>query len=157
MNDNVVGFALGRYQNDESLTIDPSVLWSTYVGGNTLEFPIYTAQDAWGNLYTSGTTFSTDLATPGAHQTTLSASSDAYLAKYTEDGQLIWATYYGGNAATNGTGCAVDSAGNVFLTGETRSTNNIATSGAYQTAFAGAGSSQGDAFLVKFDSTGSRL
>ncbi len=154
---NTVRFKLGRYDKNKALRIDPSVLWSTYVGGNTLEFPVYTAQDAWGNLYTSGTTFSTDLATPGAHQTSLSAASDAYLAKYSESGQLIWATYYGGNAATNGTGCAVDSAGSVYLTGETRSTNDIATPGAHQTTFAGAGSSQGDAFLVKFDSTGSRL
>lgn len=153
----VLRFSLGRYNKKESLRIDPSVIWSTYVGGNVLEIPIYATHDLYGNLYTSGTTFSTDLATTGAHQTTLSASSDAYLTKYTDDGQLIWATYYGGNEATNGTGCAVDSFGNVYLTGETKATSGIATPGAHQTTYGGTGSGQGDAFLVKFDSTGTRL
>ncbi|MCH8546368.1 MAG: SBBP repeat-containing protein [Cryomorphaceae bacterium] len=153
----VLKFSLGRYRKQETLRIDPSVIWSTYVGGNVLEIPIYATHDFYGNLYTSGTTFSTDLATTGAHQTTLSASSDAYLIKYSDDGQLIWATYYGGNEATTGTGCAVDSFGNVYLTGETRATSGIATTSAHQTTLGGVGIGQGDAFLVKFDSTGARL
>ena len=52
-----------------------------------------------------------------------------------------------------GEGCSTDPDGNVYLTGQTMSANNIATAGAFQNTLEGGE----DAFLVKFDNTGLRL
>jgi len=64
----------------------------------------------------------------------------------------LWATYYGGLDYDVGNDCKVDPNGFVYLTGETSSTHNIATSGAFQINFAGSS----DAFLSKFDQDGQR-
>jgi hypothetical protein len=69
----------------------------------------------------------------------------------TIDPGLVWATYYGGSIEDKGNSCAVDGSGNVYLTGATESTNNIA-SGGHQNTFGG----NSDAFLVKFNSSGVR-
>ena len=77
---------------------------------------------------------------------------DAILAKFDGTGGLRWATYYGGTGEDAWYSVATDSAGNVYASGQTESTSGIATPGAYQTSLSGAY----DAFLVKFDSAGSR-
>jgi hypothetical protein len=56
-----------------------------------------------------------------------------------------------GGSGTNADGVAVDSAGNVYVTGGTLSGDFPTTPGAFQTAFRGVA----DAFVMKFDSTGS--
>ncbi len=66
-----------------------------------------------------------------------------------------WGTYYGGGGGEFGYGTCIDSTGNVFLSGWTSSSAGtvIATTGAHQTTYAGTG---GDAYLVKFNSSGVR-
>ncbi|MCC5917651.1 MAG: SBBP repeat-containing protein [Cryomorphaceae bacterium] len=158
LNENEIKFKVGDYRKDQVLVIDPSVNWATYFGGNGGEFLTYGTADMQGNLYLSGTTFSTmNIATPGAHQTNVSSLNNAFLAKFDPTGNLIWATYYGGNAGTNGSGCAVDTIGNVYLTGETRADSGISTSGAHQSNYAGTNGGFGDAYLVKFNALGQRL
>lgn len=66
----------------------------------------------------------------------------------------IWGTYYGGNGDDIFGFCTTDLQGNIYLSGQTGSANNIATSGAHQIVL---GSNDGDAFLIKFDSGGQRL
>ncbi|MBN8669371.1 MAG: SBBP repeat-containing protein [Chitinophagales bacterium] len=68
------------------------------------------------------------------------------------DPTLKWATYYGGTAEDLGYGINTDTAGNVYLCGRTNSANNIATTGAYQTAIAG----NSDGYVVKFNINGVR-
>lgn len=67
----------------------------------------------------------------------------------------LWGTYYGGSAywGDYGRAVATDGSGNVYMVGETASTNAIATAGAHQTV-----NSLGtrDAFLVKFNNNGER-
>jgi uncharacterized protein (TIGR02145 family) len=65
----------------------------------------------------------------------------------------LWGTYYGGSQFEVEGQCAVDKSGNVFLTGYTKSTNNIASSGSYQPNLIGLQ----DAFLAKFNAAGQRL
>ncbi len=64
-----------------------------------------------------------------------------------------WGTYYGGTIDDYGQSCATDQWGNVYLAGETGSSSSVATSGAFQTTFAGGGY---DTYLVKFNSAGVR-
>lgn len=66
---------------------------------------------------------------------------------------LLWATYCGGASTELGYRVATDPLGNVYITGTTSSTTGISTPGAFKTAKGGGA----DAFLVKFDPSGTRL
>lgn len=68
------------------------------------------------------------------------------------DPVLVYSTYLGGTESDSGRGIDVDSAGNVYVTGSTLSTDFPTVPGAFQTAGVG-----GDAFVTKFDPTGSAL
>ncbi len=67
---------------------------------------------------------------------------------------LAFATYYGGSGEDRGLSVVLDSAGNIFIGGETSSTLNIATTGSHLTNYAGGDL---DGFLVKFNSNGVRI
>ncbi len=66
---------------------------------------------------------------------------------------LPWLTYYGGNASESGTGIGRDANNNIIVYGTAYSTNNIASSGAFQTTSNG----YPDLFIVKFNASGSRI
>lgn len=131
------------------------LLWATYYGGNYQDISLSVATDIFGNVYITGWTLSTSgIATSGAYQTSLDDTVDAFLAKFSSSGSLLWGTYFGGNRDDYGYGVASDISGNVYLSGATSSTSGIATSGAYQTIYGGG---LYDAFLAKFSSSGSLL
>lgn len=65
---------------------------------------------------------------------------------------LSWSTYYGGDGDEYAYTTAIDGSGNIFIAGNTSSSSSIATSSAYQNSMSGAS----DAYLVKFNSSGSR-
>jgi hypothetical protein len=124
--------------------------WATYYGGTGLDYAFATSMDASGNIYFSGKSFSgTGIATPGVHQNTLNGTNDAILIKFLPNGQRDWGTYYGGSGVEErGWNLTVHKpSGAIYLCGEAFSTNNIATTGAHQSVFAGGYS---DAFLAKF-------
>src|SRR3990172_2154320 len=113
------------------------------------------AVDGLGNAYVTGFTGSTDFpATPGAYDTTLNGYGDVFVAKLDGSGSsLVYATYLGGSSDDSGYGIAVDGSGNVYVTGNTTSTDFPATPGAYDTTK----NSSDDAFVAKFDVSGSSL
>jgi len=130
--------------------------WGTYFGGTWDEIAYGCKVDNSGDVYITGqssTPTSTDIATPGAHQTTLGGNTDAFLAKFNTNGLLQWSTYYGGTESEVAFVCTTDGSGNVFIAGASSSTLGIATGGAHQNVFGGGTS---DAFLVKFNSGGVR-
>jgi hypothetical protein len=118
--------------------------WATYYGGSEWDYGISCAIDASGNVYMIGSTSSTSgIATAGAHETTV---NDGFLVKFNSSGVRQWGTYFEGN----GNACTTDASGNIYIVGLTNSTSGIATAGAHQTVMSGSG----DAFLVKFNSSG---
>jgi len=118
--------------------------WATYYGGNQDDMGISCAVDVSGNVYMIGSTSSTSgIATAGAHETTI---NDGFLVKFNSNGVRQWGTYFEGN----GNACTTDASGNIYIVGLTNSTSGIATAGAHQTVMSGSG----DAFLVKFNSSG---
>jgi hypothetical protein len=128
--------------------------WATYYGGLQPESGKACAVDGSGNIYLAGWTGSAvNISTPGVHQETFGGLRDGFVAKFNSNGVRLWGTYYGGGPQDYGTYCAADSDGNVFLTGYTMSTSDIATAGAHQTTMGGGGY---DAFLVKLNSNGIR-
>jgi PKD repeat protein len=146
----------GAYNKKETLIIDPVIRqWATYYGGSDSDYGYSVAVDGSGNVYMAGTTYSTSgIASSGAYQTSKGGSDDAFLVKFNASGSRQWTTYYGGSSTEDGSSVAVDGSGNVYMAGYTYSTSGIASSGAYQTS--NGGGSNYDAYLVKFNSSGSR-
>jgi len=148
------GFEVTQYNPTKDLVIDPIIkVFGSYFGGSDSDWGYGGTTDSNNNLFVSGNTNSTaNIATVGAHQTTLVASSDAYIVKFNQDGVRQWATYYGSTDGEWGYGCSTDANGNVFLVGETQSNTSIATVGAHQTSFGGSR----DGFLLKLNNSGIR-
>jgi len=81
----------------------------------------------------------------------IGVSSDAYLSRFSTDGNLIWSTYFGGEEFENCNGVSCSNSGdNIFITGSTRSTSGVAVNG-HQNNYGGG---QSDAFLAKFNDLG---
>jgi PKD repeat protein len=105
-----VSFAVGAYQKSLPLIIDPVLDFSTYYGGNSDDAGEGIALDDQGNIYFTGSTLSTNLPLPNApiFQEHLNGTWDAFVAKFSSDGQtLIYATYLGGNSTDKATGITV--------------------------------------------------
>lgn len=131
-------------------------IWSTYFGGEGAEANPKIKADRWGNVYLTGVTYSTtQIATAGSHQVAHSnpVSMEAFLAKFNANGQLVWSTYFGGYDQDNSSDIAIDSMGNIYLTGTTYSDAGIAYSGWQNVQL----HPDPAAYLVKFDSMGQRL
>ncbi len=126
-----------------------SLIYSTHLGGNSGDYGDAIAVDSSGNAYVTGGTQSTNFpVTGGARQTTFGGLRDAYVTKLNSVGtQQIYSTYFGGSLYDHGNGIAMDSSGNAYVAGETRSTNFPTSTGAKQTSFGGGTS---DAFVLKF-------
>ena len=71
---------------------------------------------------------------------------------------ISYSTYFGGNSYDQPRSVKVDSQGNIYLAGRTLSTifTNTIPAGGYQTNYHG-GTSRGDGYIAKFDSTGTNL
>jgi hypothetical protein len=133
--------------------------WGTFYGGAGFDYAHSCSVDGSGNVYVAGLasgTSSTALVTPGCHQSVFGGGyMDAFLAKFDSNGNRLWGTYYGGPGDDQGESCPVDPSGNVYLAGLTGNSTGtiIATAGSHQSSSGGVD----DAFLVKFNGSGSRL
>jgi photosystem II stability/assembly factor-like uncharacterized protein len=149
--DGTIGFALGSYDAAYPLTIDPTLTFSSYVGGSNYDWPESIATDSSGNIYVTGYTGSTDLPTINPYQPTYGGQSDAFVTKINPNiPAIIYSTYLGGDRLDYGNGITVDGAGYAYVTGFTISAN-FPTWNAYQPKLAGLN----DAFLIKLSLNGS--
>jgi hypothetical protein len=153
--DNRIHFELGRYDRRRPVVIDPVLAYSTYLGGSGGDAGNGIAVDAAGNAYVTGFTTSSDFpTTPGAFQTTSGGSYDAFVSKLNAAGSaLLYSTYLGGSRNDNGLGIAVDSSGNVYVTGFTGSSDFPTTPSAFQRRI----HSGWDGFVTKLNVVGSGL
>lgn len=118
-----VAFQVAGYDRSKSLVVDPVLVYSTYLGGSGTDQTSGIAVDGTGSVYIAGYTNSADflLTTIGAPSTN---ANHVFVAKLDPTGSsLIYADYIGGNGEDYGTGLALDSANNVYLTGSTTSSN----------------------------------
>jgi hypothetical protein len=160
---NTVSFQAEQEQEEQTLVVDPSLSWSTYLGGNEVDEGKGVATDESGNVYATGLTASiTFPTTGGAFQASIGgeigAFEDAFLTKFTSNGTLSWSTFIGGSSSDEGNDVATSSSGKVYVAGNTNSTDFPVTNSAYQPSFGGGGSLgflPGDAFLGKFAEDGS--
>ncbi|MFQ5976531.1 MAG: SBBP repeat-containing protein [Candidatus Heimdallarchaeota archaeon] len=134
-------------------------LYSTYVGGSDDDFGMGLAIDNAGNAFVTGYTHSTDFPTTlNAYNETGDGSTtfqDVVVFKLSTDGEiLLYSTYVAGSAADLGQAIAVDSSGNAYVTGYTRSTD-FPTVNAYD-AF-GDGAVSYDVIVFKLSADGDSL
>ncbi len=149
----IYSFNVPAYNTSQTLIIDPNpnLDWATYFGGSGNETGTGVVCNTNGDPFITGYTNSTaTIATTGANQSTFGGGTrDAFVAKFDNNGAIIWATYFGGSGDDQATGITCDAEGNVIIVGVTNSTD-IAVPGAFQAAIAGLT----DAFVAKFNTSG---
>jgi hypothetical protein len=150
--DGAVGFDLGKYDRTQLLVIDPLLVFSALYGGAQFDGITSVAVDAGGNSYVAGWTESPDLPVVAPLQSHYAGRIDAFVAKFSAAGQLVYATYIGGSGEDRALGVAVAADGTTFVTGQTNSPD-FPTRGAFQGSLAGGR----DAFLLRLNTSGDQL
>ena len=131
-----------------------ALVYSTYLGGDSVDDSVGIAVDGTGSAYVTGDTGSANFpTTAGAFDTT--GEGDAFVTKLNASGSaLTYSTYLGGsNLYESGLGIAVDRAGSAYVTGWTESTDFPTTDGAFDRRLSGSG----DSFVTKLDAAGSAV
>jgi hypothetical protein len=156
-------FDLGAYDRARTVTIDPVLTYSTYLGGTAEAFGGDTvAVDVNGNAYVGGTTDSADFpTTAGALRTTNNGGTtgcpncDAFLTKYSAAGEVVYSTYVGGHGSNGVTAVAVDRWSHAYLAGWTTAPDLPTTPGAFQPSCVMVAGSCNVGFVAKLDDSGS--
>lgn len=149
-----IGFSLGRYDYSRPLVIDPTLLFSTYLGRSDEDVGSGIAVDAAGDIYVLGITSSPDYPVMSTLPRPASGSFDLFVTKLdAAASSLIYSAVIGGSATDQPTGIALDSSGDAVVTGSTNSAD-FPIRNAAQPAIAGVAY---DAFVFKLDPTGSSL
>jgi fibronectin type 3 domain-containing protein len=145
-----VSFRIGEYDRAKTLIIDPTLSYSTYLGGGAAEQANAVAVEGNGIVYVAGTTSSTDFPTLDQYQTD-QGSDDGFLVKLdtTQTGadSLLYSTYLGGGGVDEVRAVASGGNGIVYVAGGTDSAN-FPLLNQYQTD-----QTSTDAFLMKLDTT----
>ena len=154
LNNGIVSFKVNNYDKDETIVIDPTLAWGTFFGGDQDEY----IRDSYvnsGYVYVTGYTKSTSgISSSGSFQTTYGGSmGDAFIAKFSTDGDFMWATYYGGSKTDYG--YSISGYGSyIYLAGSTFSSSAIATTNSYISSNT---NNLHYAFLAKFNLDGTRV
>jgi len=157
--DHTYGFTLGTYDPNIPLVIDPTLLYSTLLGGSDWDYGHAITLDDNGNVYVTGEVKSTDFpTTTGAYTTTYQGGTDVFVSVLSADlSTLRYSTFLGGAGTDVGRTIALDAAsGDVYVTGDTFSDDFPTTTGAYTTTRP-SGGTRTDVFLSVFSADLSTL
>ncbi|MFO0355306.1 MAG: SBBP repeat-containing protein, partial [Sphingobacteriaceae bacterium] len=160
-NKTLLEFNLANHNTNNTLVIDPQLNWGTFYGVNDSEIAFSLTTDASGNLFATGQVYSTNfpVLNPGAgayFQIAIGGFWDTFILKFNNSGVHLWASYYGGAVNDLGWSIGCDATGNVFVTGQTNSTNFPLQflTGAYNQ---GVNAGNSDVFILKFNNSGVRI
>jgi len=161
LSENSYTFSIAEHDPQYALVIDPTVLYSTYLGGSAgndiyranYEVATGVAVDAGGSAYVTGYTMSQDFpVTAGAFQTTYAGANEAgFISKFNATGSALVYSSYLDNTIYSPVGIAVDAMGNAYVTGVPDQNGFPTTANAYSPAC------KVNAFLSVLDPTGSTL
>jgi len=150
-----VRVALGPYDRRRPLIIDPTLSFSTFLGGSAEEYALAVATDSQGRTYLAGRTASLDFATVDAEQPAFGGGlSDAFIARLSSDGRTLQTmTYFGGMGDETINDLALDDLGNLYVAGNSNS-DDLPLRNPIQRRFGGGTS---DAFVAKLNADADRL
>ena len=168
---NQIGFEIGAYDRRQTLVIDPVLTFSTLFGGSGAEsctaltgaqFVAHCpaiAVDSANRIYIAGaTSTAAGFPTPAGPAGTVgpgAGGADVFVARISNSGSslaLDYLTFVGGGGVDYPVGVAVDSGFNVYLAGNTTSSDFPTTSAGFQTSPAAGGN---HAFVTELDSSAS--
>ncbi len=139
-----------------------ALVFSTYLGGTATDQVNGIALDSSGNVYATGWTTSANFpTTPGAFQTGFYGAAglyitDAFIAKFSPTGTLVFSTLFAGSGGDMANAIAVDGNGAAYITGgvnpSTIQQDFPVTPGAWETT-----STYASAFLAKLHPDGCAL
>ena len=137
-----------------------TLLYSTYLGGSGDDLGYGIAVDQAGQAYVTGFTVSPSdfpgITGSSIQSTNAGGASDAFVTKLNAAGTtLLYSTYLGGTGEDGGSGIAVDTFGNTYVTGYTNSSGFPGTSGSSIQSTYGGGTY--DAFVTKLNAAGTAL
>ena len=128
-----------------------SLVWSTLYGGTWTDGAEDVLIDGGGNVCFVGRTDSLDIPLRGEQQAVNNGLKDAFFAAIEPGGAMYhWGTYFGGSSDDMAYRLVQDSAGFMYVVGETWSPDFPVTAGAYQATRSG----PSDAFVWKIKPTG---
>ncbi|MGH9933169.1 MAG: SBBP repeat-containing protein, partial [Pyrinomonadaceae bacterium] len=151
------GFAVGWYDRSKPLVIDPTLVYSTYLGGSGDDLGSSIAVDSSNNVYITGTTSSTNFPLQGAVFGANAGLADIFVTKIDAAGaNIIYSTYVGGSGQDRSDGIAVDSNGNAYVVGriDSLSMNFPATAGSFASTYRGG---DFDGVVFKLNAQGNAL
>ncbi len=179
LNGDVLSFVFPKgYDKTCDLTIDPTLVFSTYSGSTTDNWGFTATYDTSGCAYSGGIAFGTGYpVSTGAFQTNFAGGDaggylsgcDVAIIKYNPTGtQRIWATYLGGSKNDLPHSMIVNTSNDLVVYGTTGSSDFPTTSGSFDQSFNGGTSvsydqnslnfSAGiDIFVSKLSSDGTQL
>ena len=130
-----------------------TLLFSTYLGGDSLDFAKGIAAGLSGTVWVTGYTGSSDFPVQKALYPTFSGKIDAFVTQLSSKGSdLIFSTYLGGGSCDIGNAISTDPAGSVYITGYTDSEDFPLKKGLDDTL-----SGKTDAFVAKINATDKSL
>jgi uncharacterized repeat protein (TIGR01451 family) len=152
-----VGFEIGAYDRTKKLVIDPTLVYSTYLGGGGDDLGSSIAVDSNNNVYVAGSTSSVNFPVDGAAFGANAGLADIFVSKIDASGSnVIYSTYIGGSGIDRGDGIAIDSAGNAYVVGrvDSSSINFPTTPGSFGATYRGG---DFDGVVFKLNSQGNGL
>lgn len=147
-----VAFRLGAYDPTQPLVIDPGLIYASAVGSYGNDVALGAALDSAGNAFVTGYTQSSSFPMRNASLPEYQGWYDAFVAKFSPTGAVLWSTYFGGRADDYGYSLAADAAGNLVLVGLTYSPD-LPVAAAIQATPAGSG----EGYIARFSPTGALL
>ena len=117
-----------------------NLLWNTFLGGGSSDNCCGVVLDSSGNIYVAGASYGSW----GTPQHVYSGSSDAFVAKLDNNGNLLWNTFLGSSSSDGCSSIALDSSGNIYVAG-----TSYATWGTPVRAYSG----NADVFIAKLNNS----
>lgn len=153
-------FSLGNYNHNDTLVIDPSLVFSTFTGSTSDNWGFTACPDKLGNLYAGGIVMGTGYPlTPGAYDPTFSGGpggavnigNDISITKFNATGtSMIFSTLLGGNKNETPHSIVTNSNNELFVFGVTASTDFPMGTNAFDPSFNG-GPTQNNVNEIRFD------
>ncbi|MCX6358476.1 MAG: SBBP repeat-containing protein [Armatimonadetes bacterium] len=152
---NTVAFEVARYDASRPLVVDPTLEYSTFLGGALDDSCQGIQVDSTGAVYACGYTSSSAFPTSGTgFDRTFGGTEDGFVTKLSSSGAgLVYSTFLGGAGGDYCWDIAVDAAGQAVVTGGTDSGGFPTTLAAYDRSLGGSS----DAFVTRLNATGSVL